>query len=159
MTQPDPVQVHASADVQSRNIGPGTRIWQHVVVLPNAIIGARCNICAGCFVENDVIVGDRVTLKNGVYLWDGLRVGNDVFIGPNATFCNDPLPRSGNPAFRPLGITIEAGASIGANATILAGITVGAGAMIGAGAVVTHDVPPRAVVAGNPARVLRYMEK
>ena len=158
MSQSDLVKIHASADVQSPHIGPGTRIWQNVIVLPGAVIGAGCNLCAGCFVENDVIIGDRVTLKNGVYLWDGLRIGNDVFIGPNATFCNDPLPRSGNRAFRPIGITLEAGASIGANATILAGVTIGAGAMVGAGAVITHDVPPRAVVVGNPARILRYLE-
>jgi acetyltransferase-like isoleucine patch superfamily enzyme len=158
MSHSDTVPIHASADVLSERIGPGTRIWQNVVVLPGAVIGADCNLCAGCFVENDVVVGNRVTLKNGVYLWDGLRVGDNVFIGPNATFCNDPLPRSRNPDFVPLGIVIETGASIGANATILAGLTIGAGAMVGAGAVVTHDVPPRAVVVGNPARILRYLE-
>jgi acetyltransferase-like isoleucine patch superfamily enzyme len=158
MSHTDTVLIHASADVQSPHIGAGSRLWQNVVVLPGAVIGADCNLCAGCFVENDVVIGDRVTLKNGVYLWDGLRVGDDVFVGPNATFCNDPLPSSRNPDFVPLGIVIEAGASIGANATILAGITIGAGAMVGAGAVVTRDVPPRAVVAGNPARLLRYLE-
>lgn len=150
--------IHPLADVKSHSIGENTRIWQFVVVLPGAVIGSNCNICAQCFIENDVVIGDRVTLKNGVYLWDGLRIGDDVFIGPNATFCNDPLPRSCNPDFMPLGIVVEAGASIGANATILAGITIGAGAMVGAGAVVTGDVPSRAVVAGSPARILRYVE-
>lgn len=149
--------IHPLADVQSHSIGEDTRIWQFVVVLPGAVIGSNCNICAQCFIENDVVIGNRVTLKNGVHLWDGLRLGDDVFVGPNATFCNDPLPRSRNPEFLPQGIVIEAGASIGANATILPGITIGAGAMVGAGAVVTRDVPSRAVAAGNPARILRYL--
>jgi NDP-sugar pyrophosphorylase family protein len=86
--------VHALADVASDAIGDGTRIWQFVVILPGAKIGAECNICAHVFIENDVIVGDRVTIKCGVQLWDGLRVGDYVFIGPNATFTNDKFPRS-----------------------------------------------------------------
>lgn len=150
--------IHRLADVQSHSVGVDTHIWQFVVVLPGAVIGKNCNICAQCFIENDVVIGDRVTLKNGVYLWDGLRVGDDVFIGPNATFCNDLQPRSRNPDFVPLRSVVEAGASIGANATILAGLTIGTGAMVGAGTVVTRDVPPRTVVAGNPARILRYLE-
>ena len=90
--------IHALADVQSERIGDGTRIWQFVVVLPGATIGADCNICAQCFIENDVVVGDRVTIKNGVQLWDGLRIEDDVFIGPNVTFTNDRHPASGNRA-------------------------------------------------------------
>lgn len=146
--------IHPLSDVQSSSMGEGTRVWQYVVILPGACIGARCNICSHVFIENDVTVGDDVTIKSGVQLWDGLRVGDGVFIGPNATFTNDLFPRSGK---RPeaFAITeIEPGASIGANATILAGLTIGAGAMVGAGAVVTGPVAPGVIVAGNPARVI-----
>ena len=87
-------KIHPTADVQSPTIGAGTHVWQHTVVLAGAAIGRDCNLNAHCFVENDVVVGDRVTLKCGVYLWDGMRVGDDVFIGPNATFTNDKYPRS-----------------------------------------------------------------
>jgi len=149
--------VHALADVQAKDVGEGTRIWQFCVVLPGAKIGANCNLCASVFVENDVVVGDNVTIKNGVQLWDGLRVGNGVFIGPNVTFTNDRFPRSGAYPEEFLRTRIMDGASIGANATILPGITIGAGAMVGAGAVVTRDVPPHALVVGNPARIVRYV--
>lgn len=148
------MQKHPLSDVQSSSIGKGTRIWQYVVVLPGARIGKDCNICAHVFVENDVIVGDRVTVKCGVQLWDGVRLEDDVFVGPNATFTNDPLPRSGRHPTTFAVTTISKGASIGANATILPGITVGAGAMVGAGAVVTRNVPPGITVVGNPARPL-----
>src|ERR1039458_3779485 len=111
--------VHELADVASDAIGDGTRIWQYVVVLPGARIGADCNICAHVFIENDVVVGDRVTIKCGVQLWDGLRVGNDVFIGPNATFTNDLFPRSKRYPDKYLETTIDDGASIGAGAIIL----------------------------------------
>jgi|SRR5690606_8090692 len=151
-------QVHPLADVQSSSIGANSRIWQFVVVLPGARIGADCNINAHCFIENDVVIGDRVTVKCGVYLWDGLRVADDVFIGPNATFTNDRLPRSKQYPEQFPQTVIERGASIGAGAIILPGLTIGAGAMVGAGAVVTRDVPPRALVVGNPARILRYLD-
>jgi len=148
---------HKLSDVQTKNIGEGTRIWQFCVVLPSAKIGANCNLCAHVFIENDVVVGDNVTIKCGVQLWDGLRVGNGVFIGPNATFTNDCFPRSGVYPDKFLQTNIMNGASIGANATILPGITIGENAMIGAGAVVTRDVPPNALVLGNPARIVRYL--
>ena len=141
--------IHELADVQSEHIGKGTKVWQFCVILKGAVIGENCNICAHCFVENDVIVGDRVTLKCGVFLWDGIRVEDDVFIGPNATFCNDKYPRSGNREFTLEGITVRRGASIGANATILPGVTIGEKATIGAGAVVTKDIPAGAVVKGK----------
>ncbi len=149
--------IHPLADVHSEQIGEGTTVWQYVVILAQARIGRECNINAHCLIENDVVVGDRVTVKCGVYLWDGLRVADDVFIGPNATFTNDRLPRSKQyPDSFPL-TTIEQGASIGAAAVILPGITIGAGAMVGAGAVVTRDVPAHALVVGNPARIVRYL--
>lgn len=140
--------IHKLADVQSIRIGKTTSIWQFCVVLPGALIGEGCNICANCFVENDVVVGDRVTVKCGVQLWDGMRIEDDVFIGPNATFCNDRHPKSKNMQFRLEGITIKRGASIGANATILPGVIVGEEAVIGAGAIITKDVPAGATVKG-----------
>ena len=144
--------IHPLADVRSDLVGDGTTIWQFVVVLPGARIGRECNINAMCLVEGDVTIGDRVTVKSGVQLWDGLRVEDDVFIGPNATFTNDLFPRS---KVRPpefLRTTIRRGASIGANATILCGITIGEGAMIGAGSVLLRDVPAGETWVGNPAR-------
>lgn len=148
------VYVHPLADVHSDAIKPGTRIWQFVVILSGARIGQDCNICSHCLIEGDVIVGDRVTVKSGVQLWDGLRVGNDVFIGPNVTFTNDKYPRSRNADFKRLLTWIEDGANIGGGATILPGVRIGAGATVGAGAVVTKDVPSGATVVGNPARIL-----
>lgn len=146
--------IHPCSDVQSSKIGSGTRIWQYVVVLPNAVIGCECNICSHCLVENDVVIGDRVTVKSGVQLWDGLRVGNDVFIGPNATFTNDRHPRSGNRDFELQRTVLADGCSVGAGAVILPGIRIGKAAVVGAGAVVTRDVPDGATVVGNPARIV-----
>ena len=153
------VSIHKLADVATRNIGPRTRIWQYVVILAGARIGADCNICSHVLIENDVIVGDRVTVKSGVQLWDGLRVGDDVFIGPNATFTNDKFPRSKQYPAKFLETTIENGASIGAGAVILPGITIGAGSMIAAGSVVTRNVDSRSLVQGNPARHKRFLEQ
>jgi acetyltransferase-like isoleucine patch superfamily enzyme len=150
----DEVRVHPLADCQSNEIGAGTRIWQFVVVLAGARIGRDCNLCAHTFVEGEVVIGDRVTLKSGVFVWNGVTLQDDVFCGPNATFTNDRFPRSRvHPESWPKTI-IKKGASIGAGAIILPGVIVGEGAMVGAGAVVTKDVPPNAVVVGNPARIL-----
>ena len=149
---------HPAAIVESPSIGPRTRVWAFVHVLPGAVIGADCNLCDHVFVENDVSIGDRVTVKCGVQLWDGITLEDDVFVGPNATFTNDPFPRSRRrpPAFaRTL---VRRGASIGANATLLPGITVGRNAMVAAGSVVAHDVPAFAIVAGNPASIKGYVD-
>ena len=156
MAKPD-VFIHTLADVHSASIGEGTKIWQFAVVLPRAIIGRECNICANVFVENDVCIGDRVTVKCGVQLWDGLRIEDDAFIGPNVTFCNDRFPRSKNYPEQFLKTIVKRGASISANATILPGVTIGEGAMVGAGAVVVRDVPAHATVVGNPAAALPHM--
>lgn len=147
---------HEKAIVESTLIGSGTRIWAFAHVLPGAKIGTDCNICDGVFIENDVVVGDRVTIKCGVQLWDGVTLEDDVFVGPNATFTNDPFPRSRQHPESFVRTTVRHGASIGANATILPGLTIGANAMVGAGSVVTRDVPQNATVVGNPARITGY---
>lgn len=140
--------IHPLSDVQSKNIGEDTAIWQFCVVLPEAKIGSNCNICSHCFVENKVVIGNNVTLKNGVYLYDGITVEDNVFIGPNATFCNDRYPKSKNKNFKLEPILVKKGASIGANATILPGVTIGENALIAAGATVTKDVEDNLIVKG-----------
>lgn len=149
---------HPQAIVETKAIGKGTRVWAFAHILPGAVIGSECNICDHVFIENKVTMGDRVTIKCGVQLWDGVILEDDVFVGPNATFTNDPFPRSRQyPAEFPK-THVRKGASIGANATILPGLTIGQNAMVGAGAVVTRDVPPNAIVVGNPARITGYVD-
>ena len=150
--------IHPNGLCEASEIGAGTRIWAFAHILAGARIGRDCNICDHVFIEEDVIVGDRVTVKCGVQLWNGLRVGNDVFIGPNATFCNDAFPRSKQRPAKFAETYIEDGASIGANATLLPGLVIGRNAMVGAGAVVTRSVPANAIVAGNPAHIVGYVE-
>jgi UDP-2-acetamido-3-amino-2,3-dideoxy-glucuronate N-acetyltransferase len=148
---------HPQSIVESDKIGKDTRIWAFAHILSGAQIGAECNICDHVFIENDVIVGDRVTIKCGVQLWDGIRIEDDVFVGPNVTFTNDIFPRSKQYPAKYLQTCIRQGASIGANATILPGITIERNAMIGAGAVVLRNVPPNAIVVGNPAYITGYV--
>jgi UDP-2-acetamido-3-amino-2,3-dideoxy-glucuronate N-acetyltransferase len=148
---------HEKAIVEAKSIGRGTRIWAFAHILPGARIGADCNICDHTFIENDVVIGDRVTIKCGVQVWDGVVLEDDVFVGPNATFTNDPYPRSGQHLEKVARTLIRSGASIGANATVLPGLTIGERAMIGAGSVVTRDVPPDTIVMGNPARISGYV--
>lgn len=150
------VFVHEQGLCESEDVGGGTRVWAFAHVLEGARIGADCNICDGVFVEGGAVVGDRVTVKCGVQLWDGVELEDDVFVGPNATFTNDPLPRSRQWLDEYPRTIVRSGASIGANATILPGLEIGTGAMVGAGAVVTRSVPPHAVVTGNPARIHGY---
>lgn len=147
---------HPTALVETTNIGDGTRIWAFAHISPGARIGRDCNICDHTFIENDVILADRVTVKPGVQLWDAVRIEDDVFIGPNATFTNDRFPRSNQNPDQFLPTTVKKGASIGANATILPGLTIEEDVMVGAGAVVTRNVPRNAIVTGNPARIVGY---
>jgi len=141
--------IHTLADVQTKNIGHDTNIWQYCVILNGAKIGDGCNICANCFIENNVIVGDNVTVKCGVQLWDGITVEDNVFIGPNVTFCNDRYPKSKNKNFKLERTLIKRGASIGANSTILPGVIIGKNSMIGAGSIITKDVPDNVTIIGK----------
>jgi UDP-2-acetamido-3-amino-2,3-dideoxy-glucuronate N-acetyltransferase len=152
------VFVHAQGLCEADAVGRGTRIWAFAHVLRGAKIGADCNICDGVFVEGGAVVGDRVTVKCGVQVWNGVELEDDVFVGPNATFTNDRFPRSRQWLEEYPRTIVRSQASIGANATILPGIEIGRGAMVGAGAVVTRSVPPHAVVTGNPARIKGYVQ-
>lgn len=150
--------IHPLADCQA-SVPESTRIWQFCVVLPQAKMGDNCNVCSHCFIENDVEIGNNVTVKCGVQLWDGLRVEDDVFIGANVSFTNDRYPRSKRYPTRFEKTVIRKGASIGAGSVILCGIEIGEKAMIGAGSVVTKDVPAGELWVGNPARFVRKLEE
>ena len=149
--------IHSLAEVQSKEIGMNTSIWQFVVVLPNAAIGNNCNINSHVFIENEVQIGDNVTIKSGVQLWDGITIEDNVFIGPNVTFTNDLIPRSKQYPASFAKTIIKEGASIGANATIIAGNEIGSYAMVGAGAVVTKNVGSNELWVGNPAKQIGFV--
>lgn len=149
--------VHEKGICESDEIGENTRVWAFAHILPGARIGSECNICDNVFIENDVLIGNRVTLKCGVQVWDGITIEDDVFVGPNVTFANDKYPRSKVYPEQFARTTIKKGASLGANATILPGLTIGSNAMVGAGAVVTRSVPPNAIIIGNPAKISGYV--
>jgi UDP-2-acetamido-3-amino-2,3-dideoxy-glucuronate N-acetyltransferase len=151
--------IHPLSDVQTEKIGAGTIIWQFCVVLKHARIGNNCNINAHVFIENKVVIGDNVTIKSGVQLWDGIEIENDVFVGPNVTFTNDLNPRSKKyPNEYPKTI-LKKGCSIGANSTILPNIIIGEYALIGAGSVVSKNVPDRALVYGNSAKIKGWVDE
>ncbi len=150
--------IHPKSLCETNKIGEGTRIWAFTHLLPGATIGENCNICDFVFIENDVVIGNNVTIKSGVQLWDGLVLEDDVFIGPNATFTNDIFPRSKVYNEKFLTTIIKKGASVGANATILPGIKIGQNSMIGAGSVVISDVPNNCVVVGNPAKIVKRIK-
>jgi acetyltransferase-like isoleucine patch superfamily enzyme len=153
------IQIHYLAQVQSKKIGKGTTIWQFAVVLEQAVIGENCNINAHVFIENDVVIGNNVTVKCGVQLWDRLRVEDNVFIGPNVTFVNDRVPRSKNKNVIFQQTLLCKGASVGAGSTILGGIIIGRHALVGAGSVVTKNVGKNEVWFGNPARHVGYITR
>lgn len=152
-------KIHPSSDVSTNEIGKNSSIWQFCIVLAGAKIGEGVNICSHCFIENEVKIGDNVTVKSGVQIWDGITIENDVFIGPNVAFTNDLYPRSKNPDWVEVKTLIKQNASIGANATILAGVEIGEFSMIGAGSVVTKNVPPYTLWFGNPATQKGYITK
>lgn len=157
---PDGVYVHPLALCEAEEVGPGTRIWAFAHVMAGARIGAGCNICGHVFVESGVAIGDGVTLKNHSLLYDGVTLEDDVFVGPNTVFTNDRRPRA--PGVRDgdwelVPTLVRRGASLGAHTTVVCGVTIGSFALVAAGAVVTADVPAHGLVAGDPARLLRWV--
>jgi len=148
---------HRLSDVKTDKIGEKTKIWQFCIIFPNAAIGNNCNICANVLVENEVFIGNCVTIKSGVQLWDGITVEDNVFIGPNVTFTNDLIPRSKMYGKSLAKTRLKKGCSIGANSTIIAGVEIGENVLIGAGSVVTKDIPMNTVWFGNPARMKGYI--
>ncbi|MGE0790203.1 MAG: acyltransferase [Sandaracinaceae bacterium] len=158
-TKPADVFVHEKGLCESEDVGAGTRVWAFAHVMRGAKVGERCNVGGHAFVEAGAVVGDRVTIKNGVMIWDKVVVEDDVFLGPAMIFTNDMNPRAAfkKDASEFLPTRVGRGASIGANATIVCGTTIGTNAFVAAGAVVIRDVPPHAVVAGNPAERIAWM--
>jgi UDP-2-acetamido-3-amino-2,3-dideoxy-glucuronate N-acetyltransferase len=158
--------IHPSADVSpDARIGPGTRVWNGAQIREGAVVGSDCVIGKDVYIDRGVVIGDKVKIENGAYLYRGLTVEDGVFIGPNAVFTNDRYPRAATPDGRlltdddwqPQPTLVRQGASIGAGSIIIAGVTIGRWAIVGAGSVVTRDVPDQALVKGNPARVDGYV--
>jgi UDP-2-acetamido-3-amino-2,3-dideoxy-glucuronate N-acetyltransferase len=155
------VFIHPTALVETRQIGPGTKVWAFTHVLDGVSIGSNCNIADHCYIESGVVIGDNVTIKNANMLWEGVRLEDGVFVGPNVVFTNDLFPRS--PRIEQareryaskqwlVPTLVEEGAALGGGAVLIAGVTVGAYALVAAGAIVTKDVPSHALMVGNPAR-------
>ena len=150
--------VHPTAILESEDVGHGTKIWHFAHVRRGSKIGSNCNIGKSVYIDIDAEIGNNVKIQNFVSVYKGVTIEDDVFVGPSATFTNDLYPRAFIWDESHVSSTrICRGASIGANATIVCGITVGEYAMIGAGSVVAKDVPPFALMIGNPARLKGYV--
>lgn len=153
--------IHHSAIVdQGAKIGRGSKIWHFCHIMSSAVIGEHCNLGQNCFVADDVNLGNNVKVQNNVSIYKGVTCEDDVFLGPSMVFTNVINPRSHVIRKNEYQSTlVKKGATIGANATIVCGVTIGEYAFIGAGAVVTKDVEPYALVVGNPAHLIGYMDK
>lgn len=152
--------IHPSAHVSDKaSIGEGTQIWINAQIRERATIGTNCIISKDVYVGTDVIIGDRCKIQNSVSLYDGVELEADVFVGPNATFTNDRLPRAFNEDWKTVKTLVKKGASLGANCTVVCGVEIGEYAMVAAGAVVTKSVEPYTLVVGNPARVIGKIDK
>ena len=150
--------VHATADVDpSVKIGRGSKIWNNVQIRENAIIGEDCIVGKSVYIDHTVTIGNRVKIQNGVSVYHGVTIEDDVFLGPHMTFTNDLYPRAFDPEWHVVSTMVRRGASVGANVTIVCGSELGSYCMIGAGAVVTKDVPPHALVIGNPGRIAGFV--
>lgn len=151
--------VHSSAFVdEGCQIGHGSQVWHFCHLMGGAVLGKRCKLGQNVFVASGVRLGNNVKVQNNVSIYEGVICEDDVFLGPSMVFTNVINPRSAvNRQGQYATTYVERGATIGANATIVCGIRIGAYAFIGAGAVVTKDVPPYALVVGNPARQIGWM--
>lgn len=156
----DKVFIHPSAHVSSEaKIGEGTKIWINAQIRENCSIGKNCIISKDTYIDTGVTIGNNCKIQNGVSIYNGVSLEDDIFVGPNATFTNDKVPRAFDPNWQITPTVIKKGASIGANATIVCGVTVGEYAMVAAGSVVTKDVEPYTLVMGNPAKFYSYIDK
>jgi len=151
--------IHPQGICESNQVGEGTRIWGFAHVMAGAIVGQNCNIGGNVFVEAGAIIGNEVTVKNGVQIWDGVTLESRVFVGPNVTFTNELCPRSARPKGRRqlVPTLVQVGATIGANSTIICGKIIGRYTFIGAGSVITKDVPPYALMVGNPGHRIGWV--
>lgn len=156
----DEVFIHPTANVDARaEIGEGTKIWINVQIREGAKIGRDCIISKDVYIDHAVSIGNGCKVQNSVSVYNGVTIEDDVFVGPNASFTNDKVPRANNPEWKITPTLVRRGASIGANATIVCGTVIGEYAMIAAGAVVTKDVEPHALMMGNPARRVGYVDE
>ena len=160
MEQVEQIFIHDTASVDPRSeIGSGSKIWMNVQVRETAKIGSQCVISKDVYIDESVSIGNRCKIQNSVSVYKGVEIDDDVFVGPNACFTNDLIPRAFNQDWKISKTFVGKGASIGANATIICGVTIGSYSMIGAGAVVTKDVPKYSLVVGNPAKVVGMVDK
>lgn len=154
----DDVFIHATADVDpTAEIGAETKIWNNVQIREKARIGRGCVVGKSSYVDHTVTVGDRVKIQNGVSIYHGVTVEDDVFLGPHMTFTNDLYPRAFDPEWHVVPTMVRKGASVGANVTVVCGVELGSYCLVAAGSVVTKDVPPHALVMGNPARIAGFV--
>jgi acetyltransferase-like isoleucine patch superfamily enzyme len=152
--------VHSTAEVSPEaSVGKGTKIWNQAQVREKAVIGENCIISKDVYVDQAVTIGDRCKIQNGVSIYNGVTLEDEVFLGPHCVLTNDLRPRAFSHGFKVIPTRICRGASVGAGAVVVCGTTIGSYALVGAGAVVTRDVPPHALVVGNPARVQGYVCK
>ncbi len=152
--------IHPTAIVDATaTIGFGSKIWVNVQIREHAEIGENCILSKDVYIDHAVKIGKGCKIQNSVSVYHGVRIEDKVFVGPNVAFTNDKIPRAFNTDWRITPTLVKTGASIGANATIVCGVTIGEFAMVAAGAVVTKDVPPFALVAGNPARQIATVDE
>jgi len=156
----DNVRIHPTASIDSdARIGSGTTVWINVQIRENSTVGKNCVLSKDVYIDRNVSIGDECKIQNSVSIYDGVTIENQVFVGPNASFTNDKVPRAFNPDWTITKTLVKHGASLGANCTIVCGISIGEYSMVAAGAVVTKDVPPYTLVAGNPARLVAKIDK
>ena len=154
------VFIHTTAHVDaSAVIGSGSKVWINVQIREDAVIGKDCILAKDVYVDMQVTIGDRCKVQNGVSVYSGVKLKDDVFVGPYVSFTNDRIPRAFNDTWEIIQTVVENGASIGANATVVCGVTIGEFAMVAAGSVVTRDVPAYTLVMGNPARPVSRIDR
>jgi len=160
------VIINPAAEVSPKaQIGSGTRIWHFVQIREGVVIGQNCIIGKDVYIDFDVKIGDNVKIQNGALVYHGVTIEDGVFVGPQACFTNDRIPRAITPDGFLKGaddwvvgpVLVKYGASIGAGSVILPGVTIGRFSLVGAGAVVTRNVPDHGLVVGNPARLVGYV--